>query len=88
MKMDKKGQIEAITLVGGVIAFIVILVGAGIGHYQITSEQRFIGDSSTKLYYDLAKCDLDKLEKEDTISFKNIKEVEENGYKPAECSLQ
>ena len=86
--MDKKGQLEAVALAGGVVAIIVILIGAGIGHYKITSEQRFIGDNQTKLYYDLAKCDLEGLEKENIIGFKSIKEVEENGYKPDQCSLQ
>ncbi len=86
--MDKKGQLETVALVSGVIAFIIILVGTGIGHYQITSEQRFIGDNSTGLYYDLAKCSLEGLKKENIVNFKNVKEVEENGYKPAKCSLQ
>lgn len=86
--MDKKCQIETIALIGGVLAVIVILVGTGIGHYQITSEQRFIGDNQNKLYYDLAKCDLEGLKKENIVNFKNVREVEENGYKPAKCSLQ
>lgn len=78
--MCKKGQIvETIFLIG-------ILIIGGVGSYKIIFENRYVGDQTTLTYYDLSKCDINSINRDNIINFKDVKEAKENGYSPAKCS--
>ncbi|MBI2142603.1 hypothetical protein HYU15_03920 [Candidatus Woesearchaeota archaeon] len=83
--MNKRGEGA---IVAGFIALIVMVIVGSIGSYNILSENQYIGDTSTGLYYDLKKCDTGHIAKENLVSFKNLEEVRKSGYAPAKCSLQ
>ncbi len=80
--IKKRGQGE---VVGAVLLLGLLIVG-GIGAHKIISENRYVGDTSTKLYYDLKKCDIENLDKVNLISFKTLNEAEKDGFMPAKCS--
>ena len=84
MIMNKRAQAE---VVAGALILIVILAFGVVSSVGIINENRYVGDKDTKIYYDLKKCDISKIPRENIISFKNLDEVTNNGYKPAECSL-
>ena len=83
--MKKRGSAEII----GVAILVTMLLFGSIGSYKILSENRYVGDSSAKLIYDLSKCDISDIQKEHLINFHDQEEVEEvlgDGYQFAECS--
>ncbi len=83
--MNKRGSAEII----GIIILASMLILGGLGSYKIISENRYVGDSFTKLIYDLSKCDISNIPKENQINFNNQKDIEgaiKNDYKLAECT--
>ena len=82
--MKKKGQAEII----GIVVLIIFVAVSSIGGYKIVTHNRYVGDLETKEFYDLAKCDVKDIPRENIISFKNVEEARKNGYLPAKCSQQ
>ena len=82
--MGKRGQADIV--VGGIL-LIGLIIFSGISGYKVLSENRYVGDKTAFLYYDLSKCDIKDIPKEDIISFNNLEEANKNGYQPAKCSL-
>ena len=68
-----------------IILSIIVLTGMIIGSYTIISENRYVIDSKTGLYYDLAKCDVSELDEKYLTAIRNIDDVK-NGIKPAACT--
>lgn len=81
--MNKRGQADVI--LGAVVLIGIILFGGAVS-YKIISENRYVGDKSTLLYYDLKECDIKGIPRENLINFKSSEEAEKNGYNPAECN--
>lgn len=80
--MSKKGQAE---LVGAIILIGLVVLG-GVSSYKLISENRYVGDISTKQYYDLKRCDTSQINPENIINFKDFEEVKRNGFSAAKCS--
>ncbi len=80
--MNKKGLSAEL----GIFFLIGVLIVGGISAHQIISENRFIGDKTTLLYYDLKTCDGKEISRENILDFKTLEEAKENGYQPAKCS--
>ena len=76
----KRGSTELI----GTGLILIMLIFGGIGSYKILSENRYVGDVSTMEVYDLSKCNINNIPKENLKSFKSLKEAD--GYELAECS--
>ena len=75
----KRGSAE---IVGAGLILIMLIFGS-IGSYKILSENRYVGDVSVMKVYDLTKCDINSIPREDLKSFKSLKEAD--GYELAEC---
>jgi len=82
--MDKRGQAEVV----GIVFLVSLIIFSGISGYKILSENTYIGDNVTLLYYDLRKCDINNIPKENIVGFKSLKVAINNGYLPAKCSMQ
>ncbi len=80
--MHKRGEVAVGTLV---IVGLVVLGGFIFSAEKIVSENRFIGDVKSNLYYDLKTCETSHLDKSNIRSFKNEQEAKNNGFKPAPC---
>ena len=81
--MKKRGQGEII----GVLVLLGLVIVGGIGSYKVISENRYVGDKTIMQYYDLKKCDISNIPKENLVNLKNINEAKEYEYVPASCSL-
>ena len=81
--MNKRGQLEIV----GAIVIIGIIIFSGVAGHKIISENRYVGDITTNLYYDLKKCDIVVIPKENIVNFKDLGEAKTNGFNPAKCSL-
>lgn len=81
--MKKRGQGEIV----GVLVLLGLVIVGGIGTYKLISENRYVGDKTTMQYYDLKKCDIKDIPKENLINLNNLDEAREYGYMPASCSL-
>ena len=81
--MKKRGQCEII----GVLVLLGLVIVGGIGSYKVISENRYVGDKTIMQYYDLKKCDISNIPKENLVNLKNINEAKEYEYVPASCSL-
>lgn len=80
--MKKRGQAE---VVGALILLGIVLVG-GFASYKIVSENRYVGDLNSKIYYDLKTCQVESIPRENLINFNSLGEAIKNGYVPAPCS--
>lgn len=82
--MRKRGQIEI--GIGLVILLGVLTIGS-IQSYEVLSNNRFVVDNSTSLIYDLSKCSIENVPKENRfyISGDKIDEAMEKGLRLAEC---
>ncbi len=78
--MDKSGTAE---LVGIILALGMVILG-GITSYKILSENRYVGDKTTLLVYDLSKCDISHIPRENITSFNDLEGAK--AYALAECS--
>ena len=81
--MNKRGQTE---IVIGSIILVGLVISGIFASYSIFSENRYIGDKSTNLYYDLKECDTSNIDRNNLINFKSLEEAKQNGYEPASCS--
>ena len=81
--MNKRGQIEI--TIGGII-LVGLVISSLFASYNLISENRYIGDRSTNLYYDLKNCDTSNINSENIINFQSLEEARKNGFKPAECT--
>jgi len=82
-QMKKRSQGE---ILGALVLLSLVIVG-GIGGYKIISENRYVGDKTTMQYYDLKKCDISSIPKENIVNLNDINEAKEYEYVPASCSL-
>lgn len=82
--MNKKG----IEIVTGTLILVGLIVFGGLiySSEKVISENRFVGDINTNLYYDLKECSINHVEKNNLRNFKSEKEALENGFQPASCS--
>lgn len=80
--MNRTGQIE--TAVGLIFIVGLIIVGS-ITSVNVLSEHRFIGDNSSKEYFDLSKCVV-KIPAENYVQFSNAEEAIKEGFKSASCN--
>ena len=84
-RMNKRGQTELV--IGGVILVGLVISGI-LASYNLISENRYIGDKKSNLYYDLKNCDTSNLNSNDMVNFRSLEEAKENGFKPAECTSE
>lgn len=76
--MTKKGQIEAIFGILGILITGLVIVA---GSMAIAEENRYVGDSSTKLIYDSKICDVEVLiNQENRIYFDSLTEAYDKRY--------
>ena len=76
--MKKKGRSE---LGFGIISLIVIIGATIYGSIALTEQNRFIGDTTTRLVYDNSKCNVDAIIKpENQVRFKSFQEASGSGY--------
>lgn len=79
--MNKKGQSEIV----GIIVLAGLLLISGISSHKILSENRYVGDETTNVYYDLSRCVIE-ISPEDLVSFNTQEEAIQNGFTSAPCN--
>ena len=86
-----KKQIKVMNKRGDLIIGALILVGlVAFGGFvysaeKIVSENRYVGDMSTNLYYDLKTCETKQIERANIRNFEGEQEAIDNGFRPASC---
>lgn len=83
--LKKRGFIEPISATVGVIFVLGLIVLGGISSYKILSQNRYVGDNSTNLYFDLSSCVV-SIEQSKLIEFGSKQEAETKGYQSAPCN--
>lgn len=84
--MKKRGQLETLAVVVGVVVLLTSIVAGGIYSEKIISNNRYIGDKDSNLVYDLSKCDISNILKSNRVPFSSIDEALRDGYYEAPCN--
>lgn len=84
--MQKRGQLETTALIIGVVIILSSLVAGGIYSEKIISANRYVGDKSTYLVYDMSNCDISQILKENKVPFDSLDEALKEGYYEAPCN--
>lgn len=84
--MQKRGQLETTAVVIGVVLLLSSLVAGGIYSEKIISANRYVGDKESKLVYDMSRCDVSNIPKENKVSFENLNDAFAGGYYEAPCN--
>ena len=80
--MDKRGQTAEII---GSFILITMVVASGFTLSKVIDDNRYVGDKFELKVYDLSKCDIKDVPKDNRINFKDLDEAINNGYTPAKC---
>jgi len=84
--MNKRGQLETLAVVVGVVVLLTSVVAGGIYSEKIISNNRYVGDKDSNLVYDLSKCDISNVLKSNRVPFTSIDEALKDGYYEAPCN--
>lgn len=80
--MNKRGDI----IVGALILVGLVAFGGFVySAEKIVSENRYVGDMGTYLYYDLKTCEIKQIERSNIRNFESKQEAIDNGFRPASC---
>ena len=84
MKMNKRGQVE---LGIGAVLLIGVLIYGALSSYEIVSENLYAVDTPAKTIYDLTKCSIKHLNKQniDFMGGDDVNELLGKGYRLAPC---
>ena len=83
--MKKRGQIEPISAVVGVVFVLGLIILGGVSSYKVLSENRYVGDDTTNKYFDLSSCVV-SIEQSKLVKFENKQQAETKGYESASCN--
>ncbi len=82
--MNKRGQVEI--FLG--IVFIISLITIGtFSTKEVLTENRYVGDSSKNISYDLSSCRVN-IEEYNLVKFSNQEEAISRGYKIVRCYVK
>lgn len=79
--MNKKGQVE---IVIGIVFIVGLITVGAFSSREVLTENRYIGDSSKNLSYDLSSCRVN-IEEGNFVKFNNREEAISRGYTVVNC---
>lgn len=83
--MKKRGQFEPVSATIGAIFVLGLIILGGVSSYKVLSQNRYVGDNSTGLYFDLSSCVI-SIEQSKLFEFESKQDAETKGYQSAPCN--
>jgi len=83
--MNKKGQVDPITLTIGIIILAGVLISGYIGTKNAIEDTRYLFDPITNTTYDLLKCKSTQLPDTAVALLGGLDELKETNYQKAKC---